>query len=312
MVAVATAVAGGCGENAADREAEAGSVTEFCRSGGAVRAVLALHGRHGYYWAVHSLGGRTGGHGRVSHQPFTENCWSVIQSHGRAMTTRLVDPSRTSVVRSHSKVMQVTLMLPPPLFRTEKQLTARRDRPVRDPARAVGFTTTAAAIGGAGSVHRRTGMRSARALPGDRNRPGSPPATDCRQNPPPALPVNHIRCSADHRPAWRCDVTVRSLLAEAPSATGEAGISRLPRRVFPSVPRSNCRSRLDTRPARTPVNAAPPLLRAAAHDSGPPWVATTTLPVLTGAREVQNDTQRTLCARGVSPGEPGESRAARF
>ena len=36
-----------------------------------------------------------------------------------------------------------------------------------------------------------------------------------------------------------------------------------------------------------------------------------TLPVFTDAQEVQNDTQRTARARGVSPGEPGESHAAR-
>ena len=89
---------------------------------------------------------------------------------------------------------------PPQHFRTEKQLTARADRPVRDPAHAVAFTT-AVAVGGAGSVHRRTGMRAARALPGDSGRPGSPPATDCRQNPPPASPVNQTRCFADHRRA---------------------------------------------------------------------------------------------------------------
>ena len=80
----------------------------------------------------------------------------------------------------------------------------RRDRPVHAPAHTVAFTT-AVAVGGAGSVHRRTGMRAARALPGDRNRPGSPPATDCRQNPPPASPVNQTRCFAGHRRAWRCD-----------------------------------------------------------------------------------------------------------
>ena len=52
-------------------------------------------------------------------------------------------------------------------------------------------------------------------------------------------------------------------------------------------------SRLDTRPARTPVNASPRTLRPVAHDSGPVWVATpspyetsirNTSPVLTGAR----------------------------
>ena len=36
----------------------------FYRSG---RAVFALHGRNAYHWAVHSLGGPTGGYGRVSH-----------------------------------------------------------------------------------------------------------------------------------------------------------------------------------------------------------------------------------------------------
>ena len=38
-------------------------------------------------------------------------------------------------------------------------------------------------------------MQTARALPVDRNRPGSPPATDCQQNPPPALPAIHARDS---------------------------------------------------------------------------------------------------------------------
>jgi hypothetical protein len=32
-------------------------------------------------------------------------------------------------------------------------------------------------------------------------------------------------------------------------------------------------TRLITRPARSPVNASTPLLRAAPHDSGPVWVA---------------------------------------
>ena len=138
---------------------------------------------------------------------------SVVQSHRRAMScqissifsTRLVDPSRTSVVRSHSKVpLPPTTHTHTHTFRTEQQLTAPADRPVRDLAHAVAFTT-AVAIRGAGSVHRRTGMQTARALPVDRNRRGSPPATDCQQNPPPALPAIQTRCFADHRPAWRCD-----------------------------------------------------------------------------------------------------------
>ena len=106
--------------------------------------------------------------------------------------------------------------------------------------------------------------------------------------------------SSVHRRRTSLDFPTRPA---APSATGEAAISRFPRKVFPyvlgvcdragsrdasryrrptcglphpptaSAPHSNCRSRLDTRPARTPVNASPPLLRATAHDSGPPWVA---------------------------------------
>src|SRR3989449_2251603 len=90
---------------------------------------------------------------------------------------------------------------------------------------------------------------------------------------------------------------------EAPSAWGGHGTSRLPRKVFPYVhgvsdragpwSTSRCRctrwglplsptasasrreslSRLNTRPARTPVNASVPPLQAAPHDSGPVWVA---------------------------------------
>ena len=95
-------------------------------------------------------------------------------------------------------------MYPPLTSRTEKQLTAPADRPVRDPAHTVAFTT-AVAIGGARSVHRRTGMLAARVLPGDRNRPGSPPATDCAQDPPPALAAIQTHCCSDHRHAWPCN-----------------------------------------------------------------------------------------------------------
>ena len=86
------------------------------------------------------------------------------------------------------------------------------------------------------------------------------------------------------------------------------GMTILPRRRHSKVIAS---SRLDTRPARTPVNASPPPSRAAAHDSGPPWVASDNLAGFSGAQEVPNDTERTARARGVSPGEPGESHAAR-
>ena len=68
--------------------------------------------------------------------------------------------------------LAVTRPVHPSPFRTEKQLTAPADRPVR-------------------------------ALPGDSGRPGSPPVTDCRQDPPSALPAIQTRCFADHHPVWR-------------------------------------------------------------------------------------------------------------
>ena len=232
----------------------------------------------------------------------------------------------------------------------EKQLTAPADRPVRTPAHAVAFTT-AATLGGAGSVHRQTGMRVAGTLPGDRNHAGSPPATDCRQNPPPAPPVNHIRCCADHRPAWRRDagVDIRRAVRSyepvrlpssvhhrrmsldfparpaVPSPTGGAGISRFPRKVFPY-----CSGSVTAQGAETPRDVAVlgvafrlpprgsipgphiPLSTLRPRSYGRRRVTLHhTLPVFTGAEEVQNDTQRTARARGVSPGEPGESHAAR-
>jgi hypothetical protein len=93
----------------------------------------------------------------------------------------------------------------------------------------------------------------------------------------------------------------------APSAVGNHRISRFPSKVFPyvhgvsdraepgcvsryrrcrfrlptsptaSALRSNQLSRLNTRPARTPVNASTTPSRALPHDSGPVWVATPSL-----------------------------------
>src|SRR4029077_14731878 len=90
----------------------------------------------------------------------------------------------------------------------------------------------------------------------------------------------------------------------ATAALGELGISRFPFEVLPSVhgvcdraglwhtsryrctgwglplsptasaSRSNCLTRLNTRPAHSLVNASTPPSRAAPHDSGPMWVAT--------------------------------------
>src|SRR6266404_4496831 len=110
---------------------------------------------------------------------------------------------------------------------------------------------------------------------------------------------------------------------KATAALGELGISRFPREVFAyvhgvsdraglwhtsryrctrwglplsptaSASRRKILTRLNTRPARSPVNASTLPLRAAPHDSGPMWVATShsydfcihyTSPVLTGAQ----------------------------
>src|SRR5467141_4111661 len=67
----------------------------------------------------------------------------------------------------------------------------------------------------------------------------------------------------------------------------------LPLSPTASASRRKVLTRLNTRPARSPVNASTPPLRAAPHDSGPMWVATShsydfcihyTSPVLTGAQ----------------------------
>ena len=116
-------------------------------------------------------------------------------------------------------------MYPPLTSRTENQLTVRADRPLRDPAHAVAFTT-AVAVGGTGSVHRRTGMRAAPTLPGgDGSRPGSLPATDCPQNPPPALPVNHARVSLTTVAARHPDVRKKEvkMILKEPRARREPG-----------------------------------------------------------------------------------------
>ena len=94
----------------------------------------------------------------------------------------------------------------PPTFQTEKQLTAPADRRVRDPAHAGAFTTAVArAIGGAGSVHRRTGIKikTARTLPVDSGGARFPAATNCAQYPPPAWAAMQTHCCSDHRHAWR-------------------------------------------------------------------------------------------------------------
>ena len=75
---------------------------------------------------------------------------------------------------------------PPPAFRTDKQLTAPADRPIHAAA------GTLAGSKGAAAGYDRIG-------------PGSPPPNSPSQNRPPSSPVIHMRCSADHRPASRCN-----------------------------------------------------------------------------------------------------------
>ena len=71
----------------------------------------------------------------------------------------------------------------------------------------------------------------------------------------------------------------------------------LPLLLTASASRSECLSRLNTRPARSPVNASTPPLRVTPHDSRPMWVAAShsydffihyTSPVLTGAQGESN------------------------
>ena len=164
------------------------------------------------------------------------------QRSGRLAVTQPVHPTR---------------ILPPPVpFRTDKQLTAPADRRVRESAHAGAFTTAVAiAIGGAGSVHRRTGVR-----------------------PPVPFPVTAT--VPDPRPPTH-------------------------------------RHRTDRPRRRSTTYVA----RATAYDSGPPWVASPStydsfihnnLAGFCRHTGGQDDTKRTARARGVSPGEPGESHAARF
>ena len=89
----------------------------------------------------------------------------------------------------------------------EKQLTAPADRPV-----------PAAAGTLAGSKGAAAGY--------DRNGPGSLPPNSPSRNRPPTSPVNHMRCSADHHPAWRCVVGADVRRADGACIMGRARAAR--------------------------------------------------------------------------------------
>ena len=155
----------------------------------------------------------------------------------------------------------VTLPAPPINSLCTNTLTAPADRGLRAPAHAVA-STTAAILGGSGSVHRQTGMQVARTLPGDRTRAGARPRLTAAMTT--AGAAGQSRPSLRRPPpAWRHDAGVDTSMdfparPAVPSTTGEAGVSRFPCEAFPYLLGSASR---------------PPLLRATAHDSGPPWVA---------------------------------------
>jgi hypothetical protein len=79
-------------------------------------------------------------------------------------------------------------------------------------------------------------------------------------------------------------------------------------------------SRLNTSPARTPVNASPPSLRTTTHDSGPSWVATpstygscthSSMPVSRRTKQPITSTDGRLAGRTTRPGDsPGDQQNA--
>ena len=179
------------------------------------------------------------------------------------------------------------------LYENTLTLASPADRPVRAP-RARRRLHHRRSYPWRRPVHRRTGMQTPAPFPVTRAAPDRRPRLTAGK--PTAGVAGHSH----------------SLLRQPPPRVAARGRCRGSRCGLPPAS-----SRLDTRPARAPVNASPPPLRVAAHDSGPPWVATTALPVCRRTRRTPrtggaHDTQRTARTRGVSPGEPGESHAARL
>ena len=116
--------------------------------------------------------------------PFTENCWRgvrAVDGISRACDSTLLGIQRMLMMRHdgrpRSDRLAVTQQVHPPLspfFHTSgRSLTAWIDRPACRQAPRIA----------------EPAGRSARGVPGDRSRPGSPPTTDCWQDPPPGLPA---------------------------------------------------------------------------------------------------------------------------
>ena len=189
----------------------------------------------------------------------------------------LIPPIRSDLVGEADKLLTVTQPVHPTplyLFRTEKQLTAPADRPVRGPAHTVAFTT-AVAIRGAGSVHRRTGMQTALALPVDSGR------ADPRSGP---------TASKTHR--RRC----RPFRLAASRTTA-------PRGVVTQVPTSAER----WAPAQSTASPTPTHRRTTNRRRCRSITSITTLPVFPAHRRCTWYSKNRTCARR----EPAELHAAR-
>ncbi len=132
-----------------------------------------------------------------------------VTHHTSTHDTNLPDSGSPRIAENQQiSSRRACLMRPPPPrnFRTERNnLTAPADRP----AHAVAFAITVAA-GGAGSIHRQTGMRAARSFPSTQAVPDPrPPAI------PAAWPAIQTRCFADRHPVWRCEAGADVLRADS-------------------------------------------------------------------------------------------------
>ena len=129
------------------------------------------------------------------------------------------------------------------LYENTLTLASPADRPVRAPARAVAFAT-ATAIRGAGSSIAEPACRRPAPFPVSR-----------------AAPDRRPRLTAG-KPTAGVAAHSHSLLRQPPPRVAARG-----RCLGSRCGRPPASSRLDTRPAPAPVNASPPPLRVAAHDS---------------------------------------------